>query len=369
MSHIARLLFASLLCVASTGRAQDPLPPPPPPPPPASPTPAPAAPAPAAPAPQPQPAQPYAQPAPQPQPIAPAPQPAPQPVAPAPQPRPAVQPQPVAPAPQPPPRQPQPQPAQPYSEPYQQSAAPPSQNRYGPPPPRPAPDDDPAGDAGSDSKFEMPPFSIRVDPLAWLFWGRLGFELEVAVIGPLTVEIVPVFVTDGQPYFGVDSDEIITQESDGIGALAGGSIGLGLWLGGTPFRSYVLRATLTNYSYLFTAADEAGEFDSVKVTERRFVGYLGSQSRFGAFTIESGIAIGYELGEIERCGLEANSASGNIDIVANEPASGCKDKNNIAVSRVAADPSRGPAVSAYNLNSGMHPLYLGFRFSLGVSFD
>ena len=363
------MLAAALLLNSQRGAAQQPPPPEPPPPPPAPEAPVPPA------APQQPYAQAYAQPQPAPQPAQPAPQPAqpaPQPAQPAPAPQPA-QPQPAPPpqaAPQyPPPQQAQPaQPApqsQPYAQPYGQQPQPaPPQNQYGPPPPRPQPQSDPAhGDGGGDGGgFDIPPFAVRVDPFNWLLHGRFGLEIEVGLVGPLTVELVPVFVTDDSPamlHLGSIESEI-TQESDGLGSMSGASLGLGVWLNGSPFRGSFLRAVFTNYAYSYAASDSEGQFDGVSVVERRFVAYFGSTSRFGPFTIGGAIGLGYELNQQERCGLTAQNTA-DREIVADDDGVDCRNQLRIALDR--------DAQSVTDLNGFAHPVYLEGRFSLGFAFD
>jgi hypothetical protein len=207
--------------------------------------------------------------------------------------------------------------------------------------------------------FEMPAFSVRVDPINWLLEGRLGFELEVAAWEFVSVEVVPVFVANREPpMLNLRSREhILQQESNGWGALAGASVGAGFWLNGKPFRGYVLRAILTNYAYTYETSDSLGPVDRVSHTQRRFVGMLGSQSRFGAFSIGWGFGLGVELNRKSRCFPTGSLTLG--DVVEND--SVCRGDMEIAVDRNVNN--------VVSLNGWTHPIYLMGRISLGVTFD
>ncbi len=218
----------------------------------------------------------------------------------------------------------------------------------GPPPPPPR---------KSDEGFEIPDFSVRIDPFNWLLHGRLGFELEVEVWEFISFELVPVFVVNESPPVlnltrGFPSD--LTQHSNGIGAMSGASFGAGFWLEGTPFEGHVLRAIITNYGYEYQANDDTGRVDTVQHTERRFYGMFGSHSRWGPFTIAGGIGLGVELNKQERC--FPDGATG----VASATDQGCDGALEIALERNLT--TRG------DLNGGLHPIYIEGRFSLGFVF-
>jgi hypothetical protein len=214
-------------------------------------------------------------------------------------------------------------------------------------------------DYGSPS--EPREFSVRLDPFNWLIEGRLGIELEMTAWKFITVEIVPILVANDAPptiNFGEFSDAL-TQHSNGLGPFSGASIGAGFWLGGEPFRGYVLRAIFTNYGYEYRAEDAAGRYDSVKFTERRFVGFFGSHSRWGIFTIAGGFGLGYELNSQERCGLTSViTSSGDMKIAGRT--TDCKDSQKIAIKRNLSE--------QVDLNGSLHPVYLEARFSLGFVF-
>jgi hypothetical protein len=224
--------------------------------------------------------------------------------------------------------------------------------------PPPEPDDE---DNGGDD-FEMPPFSIRLDPFNWLIEGRLGLELEVGIPGVdwLTIELVPVFVANEEPptFNFSGREDPLSQESNGLGPIAGASIGAGFWLTGRPLEGYVLRVALTNVGITYKASDASGVFDKVSHVERRFVVMLGSHTRFGFFTIAGGIGLGYELNQEERC-FEADS---------DPTREGCPDGELQIATDDPATVSDGPP-GIVDLNGFLHPVYLEGRFSIGVSFD
>ncbi|MEZ4225863.1 MAG: hypothetical protein R3B13_33255 [Polyangiaceae bacterium] len=217
----------------------------------------------------------------------------------------------------------------------------------GPPPPPPR---------KPDEGFEIPDFSVRIDPFNWLLQGRLGFELEVELYEFISFELVPVFVVNEEPPLlnlrGFPSD--LTQHSNGIGAMSGASFGAGFWLEGKPFEGNVLRVILTNYGYEYKTEDAQGPIDAVKQTERRLFGYFGSHHRWGFFTIAAGIGLGVELNKQERC-FPSGATS-----VASATGDGCDGELQIAVTRNLD--TRG------DLNGGFHPVYLMGRFSLGFVF-
>jgi hypothetical protein len=205
--------------------------------------------------------------------------------------------------------------------------------------------------------FEMPPFSVRIDPFLWLLDGKLALELEVGLAKFLSVELVPLFVVNEQPptfnYF-TGRDDPLSRESDGLGPLAGTSIGLGFWLSGKPLEGTVLRGIFTNYAYHYVAADEQGEFDNVSHVERHLLAYIGSHSKWGAFTLAGGFGIGADINHEERC---------FVNDPPDYPATtqGCDGDLLIKASRNAE--------YVANLNSGLGSVVLMFRFSIGVAFD
>lgn len=198
--------------------------------------------------------------------------------------------------------------------------------------------------------------SVRVDPLNWIIYGRLGLELEAAVWKFVSVELVPVFVTDEQPPFmNLGSFPAnVYQKSNGVGALSGASIGAGFWLNQTPFRGTVFRVLFTNYGYSYETTDDAGRIDIASHTDRRIYGFLGSHSKWGPFTIASGIGLGAELNRQRRC-----MDTSTLPVVPTTV--GCKkDVFELQLERGRA--------STYGVYGGLHPAYLDFRLSLGLVF-
>lgn len=272
---------------------------------------------------------------------------------------------------QPPPAQQQ----QPYPQqqppPYQQ---PPPQQQVPPPPPpqrfegqvsggyqEPTyPDREPDSPSGGGQSWSPSGFSFRLDPLNWLIEGRLGIELELGILSWLSVEMIPVLVANEEPpSFNLSGrDDTVRQESNGIGPFSGASLGVGFWLGGEVFRGYVIRVLFTNYGYSYVAEDSGGVFDQVDHTERHFVFFFGSYSRWGLFTIGGGLELGYELNQEERCEL-MRTASGRFGAANTTDCDG--------ELRIAIEDRTNPQTG--NLNDFLHPVSLGIRFSLGLAFD
>jgi len=209
------------------------------------------------------------------------------------------------------------------------------------------------------SNFEMPQWSVRIDPFNWLLAGRLGLELEMQVYKFVSVELVPVFVVNDQPpylnlgFVGVPNT--LKQKSAGVGALAGSSIGVGFWLNGKPMEGYVLRAELTNYSI-----DYDTSIDHVNYVEREFQILLGQHSKWGPFTIAGTFGLGTMLNSHERC--FANDTPGSAQT------SGCPNGKQMLLALTPANNLTGQPMGVINLNSWAYPIDLILRISLGVAF-
>jgi hypothetical protein len=288
------------------------------------------------------------------------------PPAPTPAPAPAAQPAPAPlPAPAPPPAPspaatpetpalaPSPSPAPAAQQPYDAGieARPGYGSVYEPPPPPAPPAEEPSA---------IPAFSVRLDPFNWLLEGRLGLELEIGVTKWISLETVPMFVVnDSPPLFNLSGHEDnLYQHSNGIGPLAGATLGVNFWLSGKTFKGYVLRAGLTNYAIEYETRDGSGErVDSVAHTERQFYGILGWNDRWGAFTLAGGIGLGYELNQQSRC-----FPNDTVVTVSDARTDGCDDELQIALD----DPLRRQPV---NLKPWLHPFDILVRFSLGVTID
>jgi hypothetical protein len=242
-------------------------------------------------------------------------------------------------------------PPAPVEQPYQADAGaqPGYGSSYGEPPPPPAPPEEEAS--------KIPPFSVRIDPFNWILEGRLGLELEVGVLKWMTVEAIPVFVTDDTPpLMHLSSRDVrLLQHSDGLGPLSGASLGVNFWLGGKAFKNYAIKVGLTNYGYRYESTTEAGDsVDSVSHTERQLFVLFGSVNRWGPFTLGGGIGLGYDLNKETRC--FSSSALSPAD--AKE--SGCDEI------QLAADPTVRNAVTVTPFT---YPWEILVRFSLGVTID
>jgi hypothetical protein len=211
------------------------------------------------------------------------------------------------------------------------------------------------------SKTELPVMSVRVDPFNWLLAGRLGFELEAQVWKFISVELVPVFIVNDQPPYlnlnliGVPNT--LRQKSAGLGALAGTSIGVGFWLGGTPMEGYVLRAELTDYAINYDSA-----IDHVRYVEREFQVLFGQHSKWGPFTLAGTFGIGSMLNKHERCfadnAINTNSAQ----------TSGCVNSKQMLFAVTPFNGATGQPMGVINLNGWAYPIDLVLRISLGVVF-
>jgi len=192
---------------------------------------------------------------------------------------------------------------------------------------------------------------VRVDPFNFLLEGRLGLELEVQLSKYFTAELVPVFVTTKSPpmlNYSTYEKSSLHQESNGWGPMAGAAIDAGIWFGGKPFTSYVLRVGITNYAYTYKTTAPAN--DMVSHTDRELFVMFGSHSRWGVFTLAYGFGLGYELNQENRC----------FDMF-NKPTSDCP-KDQLLIKLNAAGTSVG------DLHGYLYPFDLLARFSLGVVF-
>jgi len=242
------------------------------------------------------------------------------------------------------------QPAQPPPQPYAQdpNARPGyGQSAYEPPPPPAPPEDD---------GFKMPGFAVRVDPLDLLLEGKLGLELEVGIWKFLSVEVVPTFiVNDSPPTFNLSGrEDNVTQESNGLGALAGASFAAGFWLEGKAFKGYVLRAMITNIGTKYLV--DGGDTDQASHTERHLLGFFGSYNRWGAFTLGGGMGLGVELNKESRCWVQANATTLSVS-------------NNCPDDEFQLRLDRTVNTQIVDINGPLHPVQFMFRLSLGIVID
>jgi hypothetical protein len=205
--------------------------------------------------------------------------------------------------------------------------------------------------------------SVRLDPFNLVMSGDLNLELEVAMLKFLSVEVIPSFVVNkNPPTLGYVSglEEQLVRKGDGLGPLAGSTFDVGFWLNGKAMRGTVLRVLFQTHSYEYEASDAAGVFDRVRVTERVLGGFLGSQSRIGAFTMSGGFGLGGVLGGQKRCFTALEM-----------PTSQCsKNQLLIQVQRHTHSPNSAleqPLVVT-DLNGFLGSVRLLGRFSLGVVF-
>jgi hypothetical protein len=210
---------------------------------------------------------------------------------------------------------------------------------------------------GKGKGFEMPPWSVRVDPLNWLLEGRLGVELEAGLWKFLSVELVPMFITSEQPpTLDLGSfPDALHQQSNGLGPMSGVSASVGIWLEGKPFQGLVLRPFFSAAGYRYESKQDGVHLDSVDRSEKLLGLMIGSQNTWIAFTISYGFGLAKEMGDQRRC-FTASSLS--------SVSSSCSDDvQEIAVRNTAT------AFQTLDMNGSLHPYYLVGRLSLGVAFE
>jgi hypothetical protein len=207
--------------------------------------------------------------------------------------------------------------------------------------------------------------SLRVDPLNWIIRGRLGFELEVGIVKWMSVETVPVFVTtESPPWLNLNTDAVkIRQSSEGLGPLAGASLGVNFWLNGKAMKQgYALSTGITNYTLRYESRNsEDAVVDHVEHTERNLYFMFGSLSRWGAFAIAGGLGFGYDVNNETRC-----FGSGALSAADAEIGGDC-GAINLALQNGSTN-GRIPFVSTA-VTDFIYPWSLLARFSLGVVID
>jgi hypothetical protein len=138
-------------------------------------------------------------------------------------------------------------------------------------------------------------WSIRYDPFDLLL-RRLSFEAEIAIIGPLTLEIVPSWIW-GSP------SEDIDESGFAFGA------NLAIYFEGRPMRGFWLKAHFgyETFEATLTHPDPSvGTSDVDDVSTALLGGMIGSSSVFGrngGFIISGGIGIGVALADSKRLEL------------------------------------------------------------------
>ena len=200
---------------------------------------------------------------------------------------------------------------------------------------------------------------MRVDPFNWILQGQLGFELEVGVAKWLSIETVPVFITDETPpwfNFG-GGDSRIHQHSGGLGPLSGASLGVGFWPS-RVFKGYVIRTGLTNYSFEYETTSAGKRVDFLAHTKRQFYAMFGSVERWGPFTIGGGIGLGYDLNKESRCIKN--------ELIFNPDHAGPGDCEELQIAVPGSNPNTVVPVA---VSPFTYPWEFLARISLGVTID
>jgi hypothetical protein len=212
--------------------------------------------------------------------------------------------------------------------------------------------------------MDIPPFSVRIDPVYALLQGRLGIELEVGLASWFSVELIPQFVvSEAPPMLSLAGRaDNLTQHSDGLGPLSGASIGGAFWFNGKPFKGYGLRIFFTNYGMRYESSDSLGRIDQASYVERRLTAMFTSFNRFGPFTIATGIGLGMELNGTTRC---VSPIGGRI-VATDEPVGDC-DSRDI---ELALDRPTSGSFDRVDVNTAeFNTVDIATRLSIGASFD
>lgn len=250
-------------------------------------------------------------------------------------------------------------PEPPYARPAPE-AAPPSPAIAAPSYAAAPPAQEPSVAAPSGTRAEFPDWSLRLDPANWLLYGRLGLQLEFAVLDWLTLQTSPVFAVAQQPAVLFDG---VRQHSNGIGPLTGSTLEAGFWLSGSAFRGAVLHLGISNYAYRFQGVATRdlppnhvrGEtIDEANYTERRLLLFVGTVYRLGLLALSASVGLGYELNQQSRClADEQHEGSGGCD--------GFLLRRGTGLTREAADLNA--------LGGPFYPVSLLGRVAIGLVFD
>ncbi|MBN2191622.1 MAG: hypothetical protein JW751_02300 [Polyangiaceae bacterium] len=234
--------------------------------------------------------------------------------------------------------------------------------------------------AATSTEWELPDFSVRLDPLNVILDGELNLELEISIPAAdwLSIEFVPQFVVwNRPPRLTLGGDDNLKRRARGLGPISGFSAGVGAWFGGDrPLNGYVIRLLYENYGYRYLAErdDEedadlpdigGGIIDTVAHTERKIALMFGTSQTIGEyFTIGGGIGVAYELNQQKRCFNE------DLAIENTPPAwsatSNCDDPGLL----IGVDYYReGQALEPRDLNPFTYPFEIIGRVSFGVTVD
>jgi hypothetical protein len=219
--------------------------------------------------------------------------------------------------------------------------------------------------APSKLRLRFPDFSAQVELLNILPYGRLAFELEFKLLDWLTVGAVPLFVVGREPLF-IPAD--IRQDSNGIGPLAGISLGAAAWLGGKAFEGTALRLSFTNYGYSYEGfaredyesrdVTQGQVLDEASHTERRLRLTAGYSYRFGYFLLTGAAGVEYELNQQRRC-MVSLGGNGRPYVPATN---GCDDNEFGIQRRVSSTDS----FNAYAPGGPLYPFGIVASVSVGI---
>jgi hypothetical protein len=128
--------------------------------------------------------------------------------------------------------------------------------------------------------------SLRWNPFDLVF-SKVSFEAELAVVGPLSIEVAPRYIF-GIPDEGQDS---ITAKGYGVDGK------LGYYFSGHALRGFFLKA-VAQYEHYSLTGTTSGNNNTLSFSETTVGGLIGSQTVFGrngGFTLTGAIGVGYTL--------------------------------------------------------------------------
>lgn len=207
------------------------------------------------------------------------------------------------------------------------------------------------------SPYRFPDLHIGFEPLEMIFEARFTPSIEVALWKMFSLEVTPMFLINDSPMlwdlYGTHArDEDVFRSSDGIGPLLGGSVSLGVWLNGRPFRGTFLRPFITNYAAKYTAKIDGVLHDTQRFVERRLGLLLGTMKRLGPLSLSGAIGLSYELNDAQGCELD-------------DEGSGFSPTSQDCGQRLLIASQRGTS----DLFGPLHPLQIEGRVLVGVVFD
>ncbi len=148
--------------------------------------------------------------------------------------------------------------------------------------------------------------ALRYDPFE-LLYGRLTFQAEIAVAGPVTVELEPSWI------WGT-----LEEATDEKGFALGGNVGV--YFGRTPLRGWWVKGHVAFETFEASVTSPDGQVTvSERITSPILGAMIGSSSiwgpdrgRDGGFILTTGVGIGAALADrVELVAVDVDGDSGN----------------------------------------------------------